>query len=482
MKLSQLLSQVEIEESNIKDDIDLTGIVYDSRKVIPGCVFVAVKGYKTDGHKYIKQSIDNGAIAVIIQDETEKNIPYIRVKDTRKALALMSSAWFENPSSRFKLIGVTGTNGKTTTTYLIKNILEEAGHKVGLIGTNQNMIGQKVLEALHTTPESYELQELFYQMAQEGVSHVVMEVSSHALYLNRVAGSEFEIGIFTNLTQDHLDFHKTMEEYLSAKEILFGMCKKGIINLDDEAAQHIVENAACEIMTYSIDKNAADIIAKNVRLKATGIEFELLYGDKLTRIELKIPGRFSVYNALSAIGACLEMGISADTITAALKKSKGVMGRIEVVDTNTDYTVLIDYAHTPDGLYNILSAVAGFAKGRIIAVFGCGGDRDKTKRPKMGKIAGGMSNICVVTSDNPRTENPASIIEDILVGMEDTAAKRVIIENRKEAIAWALHNAKPDDVVVLAGKGHETYQILKDKTIHFDEREVIAEILAEGKK
>jgi UDP-N-acetylmuramoyl-L-alanyl-D-glutamate--2,6-diaminopimelate ligase len=352
-----------------------------------------------------------------------------------------------------KIVAVTGTNGKTTTTNLIKTILEEKlGAKVGLIGTNQNMIGQQVLPTERTTPESYEIQELFAQMYQGGCTHVVMEVSSHALYLDRVYGIEFEVGVFTNLTQDHLDFHKTMLEYGRAKAILFSRCKFGCINIDDEYSNLMLENATCKVLTYSAADKNADFVADNIRLFAHKVEFTGTYKGHSREIMLSIPGNFSVYNAMSALTACLCLGVDFDEAAEALADCSGVMGRAEVVPTGRDFTMLIDYAHTPDALENIISTVRATTDKRVVTLFGCGGDRDRTKRPIMGAIAAKLSDFVIVTSDNPRTEEPGMIIKDILAGMENTDTPYTVIENRKEAIGWAIDNARSGDVIILAGK------------------------------
>lgn len=477
MILANLLKDVETLDIIGNTDININKIEYDSRKIEKGDVFVAIEGYQTDGHKYIQTAIEKGASAIIAQRHTQDvGVPYIVTPNTRRALSVMASAYYDYPSKKMKLIGITGTNGKTTITYLVKSVLEFAGYKVGLIGTNQNMIGDKVLETERTTPESLELQKLFSDMANEGVDYVIMEVSSHSLYLDRVYGNEFYLGAFTNLTQDHLDFHNTMEEYAKAKSLLFKMCYRGIVNADDLYCKLITEDATCKITKYGINKKC-DIYAKNIKYNQRGVLFEVDTPFGNENIRLDIPGEFSVYNALCAIGICQAVGIGISDIAKALILTKGVKGRAEVVSTPTPYTVMIDYAHTPDGLENIISTIKGFCKGRVITVFGCGGDRDKTKRPKMGKIAGDLSDVCVVTSDNPRTEDPELIIKDILDGMKDVKAQYVAIANRTEAIEYAMKSAKENDVVLLAGKGHETYQILKDKTIHYDEREIVRDIL-----
>ena len=475
MILKELLQDIEYEGNA---DIEINRIQSNSLKVEPGDAFVCIEGYETDGHKYAKDSSQQGAAVIIAMHSVEADCPVVIVKDTRRVLALLCARYWGNPSKRFKLVGVTGTNGKTTTTYLVKTILENAGHKVGLIGTNQNMIGNKVLPASRTTPDSFELQKIFKSMADEKGDTVIMEVSSHALYLDRVYGSDFDIGLFTNITQDHLDFHKTMENYLAAKTLLFKMCKKGIINGDDERAGYVIKNATCPMTTYSIDKSS-DVKADNVKMTEKGVSFDALG----QHYELKIPGKFSVYNALGAILICDALGVERNKIAEGLKIAHGVKGRAEVVDLGYDFTVLIDYAHTPDGIENILKTVKGFAKGRVIILFGCGGDRDNKKRPIMGKIASSLADFVIVTSDNPRTEKPSAIIDEIMVGIDKTKPYTVI-ENRRDAIEYAVKNAKKDDVIVLAGKGHETYQTIGKENFHFDEREILFEIKneMEGKK
>lgn len=475
MILKELLQDIEYEGNA---DIEINRIQSNSLKVEPGDAFVCIEGYETDGHKYAKDSSQKGAAVIIAMHSVEADCPVVIVKDTRRVLALLCARYWGNPSKRFKLVGVTGTNGKTTTTYLVKTILENAGHKVGLIGTNQNMIGNKVLPASRTTPDSFELQKIFKSMADEKCDTVIMEVSSHALYLDRVYGSDFDIGLFTNITQDHLDFHKTMENYLAAKTLLFKMCKKGIINGDDERAGYVIKNATCPMTTYSIGKSS-DVKADNVKMTEKGVSFDALG----QHYELKIPGKFSVYNALGAILICDALGVDKNKIAEGLKIAHGVKGRAEVVDLGYDFTVLIDYAHTPDGIENILKTVKGFAKGRVIILFGCGGDRDNKKRPIMGKIASSLADFVIVTSDNPRTEKPSAIIDEIMVGIDKTKPYTVI-ENRRDAIEYAVKNAKKDDVIVLAGKGHETYQTIGKENFHFDEREILFEIKneMEGKK
>lgn len=473
MKLQELLRGVAVKSSTAAEDLEIHEVRYDSRAVQAGDLFVAIRGFATDGHQYIGKALEQGAVAVVCEEAPE-GAPAVVVENARQALAEIAANRFGHPADSMVMLGVTGTNGKTTTTYLVKHMLEQAGHKVGLIGTNQNLIGDEVIETERTTPESYELHALFARMRDAGCTHVIMEVSSHSLVLDRVHGIRFAVGAFTNLTQDHLDFHKTMEEYRKAKAMLFAISDKGVINLDDNAAQAMLADAKCSCLTFSCEKDAADLTAKNIRLHADGVEFVATTKGELARVKLPIPGHFSVENALAALGIVLQTGMPLADAAQALATATGVKGRVEVVPTDTDYTVLIDYAHTPDGVENVLRAVRGFAKGRVIALFGCGGDRDRTKRPKMGKIAADLADFCVVTSDNPRTEDPKAIIDDILEGMKGTKTPMQVIVDRPEAIHWALAHAKKDDVIVLMGKGHETYQEVNHVKHHMDEREIVA--------
>ena len=479
MKLKELLKDIEVLEQTAPDELEIGGVRYDSRAVKPGDVFVAIVGFETDGHKYIDSAVKNGAAAIVCQIRPEGDVPFVRVENSRLALALMSKAWFGDPAAGMTMIGVTGTNGKTTTTLLIKHMLEEVcGAKVGLIGTNSNMIGSEELHTERTTPESYELQQLFRQMADAGCTHVVMEVSSHSLVLDRVAGIRFAVGIFTNLTQDHLDFHGTMESYAEAKTLLFSQCDKGIVNIDDKWAPLMIERAKCPITTISVDSTEGDLIARDLRTAPDSVKFVALHGeDGLARVFLPIPGKFSAYNALCVIAAGICLGLPMDKCVASLRTAHGVKGRVEVVPTDGDYTILIDYAHTPDALENVLRAMKEVAPGRVVVLFGCGGDRDKTKRPLMGAIAAKLADFVIVTSDNPRTEEPGEIINEIVAGMKGIRTPRAVIENRREAIAYAIDNHMPGDIIILAGKGHEDYQIIGKEKHHMDEREIVAEHL-----
>ena len=476
MKLDRILSGIKILKYHADPDMEIRDISYDSRSISSGDLFIAVTGFENDGHKFIGSAIEKGASAVVCQKRPDQDIPYVLVEDSRYALAIMSINYFDNPAKEMKLIGVTGTNGKTTSTMLIKHILETTKNvNVGLVGTNKNMIKYKELPTERTTPESYELNKLLRKMADEGCEYVVMEVSSHSLTLNRVAGLSFEAGIFTNLTQDHLDFHGDMDSYANAKAKLFEQCAKGAVNLDDDYAEVMLKNAKCPIITYSAESNEAGLVAKDIRLLPDGVKFCALTTGILERVSLGIPGRFSVYNALAAISCGLLLGMSIGECAEALKSAEGVKGRAEVAYTGSDFTVLIDYAHTPDALENIIKSMKEVTEGRVVTLFGCGGDRDKTKRPKMGEIAASNSDYVIVTSDNPRTEKPSDIIEDILAGINGTKTPYTVIEDRREAIAWAIDHHKPGDLIILAGKGHETYQIVGREKRHMDEREIVAE-------
>ena len=477
MKLHELLQNTGMTAEAMDTDREITAITCDSRRVEPGCLFVCIDGTAVDGHRFAAAAEADGAAAVVVQRDMGLRTQLL-TDNSRRAWAEICANWFGRPSERLHLIGVTGTNGKTTTTTLIKSMLEHAGHKVGLIGTIQNMVGDRVLPARHTTPDSYDLQSMLALMVVEGCDYCVMEISSHALDQQRVAGCFCDIGIFTNLTQDHLDYHKTMENYLAAKKRLFSMCRTGIVNLDDAAAPEMMREVPCELVTYSATSDRADYVARNIRHRADGVDFELVGIGQIGRVRMRIPGQFSVYNALAAATACLTAGMDFQTVVEALSAAEGVKGRAEVVPTGRDFTVVIDYAHTPDGIENICRTLKECCKGRLVTLFGCGGDRDKTKRPKMGAIAAALSDYLVITSDNPRSEAPEAIIRDILAGLEGTKTPYTVIENRVEAIRWAIAHAQPGDTLLLAGKGHETYQILADGVIHLDEREVVAEALA----
>ncbi len=472
MLLSELLKNIMVPER----DIEITGITNDSRNVKEGFLFVAERGFETDGHRFIPAAIKNGAAAILCEEDREEPVPCFKINNTRRAMSVAAANWYGSPARSMTFIGVTGTNGKTTTTGLIKEIIERVtGKKAGLIGTNRNMIGSVELSAERTTPDSLELQQLLRKMADAGCEYVVMEVSSHALFLDRVYGLRFKVGVFTNLTEDHLDFHKTMDAYANAKSILFENSEISLINTDDPYSDVMRRAAAGKVYTYAIgNRESADFAAENVSLNCDSVSFNV----RGVRAKLGIPGKFSVYNALAALGAVNALGIEFETACNALALCHSVKGRAEVVPTGRDFSVIIDYAHSPDALNSILDTVRGFAEGRIILVFGCGGDREHEKRPIMGRIAADKADIAIVTSDNPRTEKPMSIIDEIVTGIpENSKAEIVVIENRKDAIYHALRIAEKGDVVLLAGKGHEDYQIIGHEKNHFDEREVVRESL-----
>ncbi len=478
MKISELLKGLDCRFVGCQDE-DVTGLCYDSRAAAQGQLFFAIRGYQTDGHRYVPGALASGCAAAVVEQAPDDKGPYIVTPDTRRALAVASNAFFGHPARGMKLIGVTGTNGKTTVTHLVKGIIEQCeGAKVGLIGTNHILIGGEVIPADRTTPESYEMFRLLAQMRDAGCRYAVMEVSSHALALDRVYGLHFAVAAFTNLTRDHLDFHGTMEEYARAKGILFTRCDKAAVNLDDEWCAPITGEMKQGRLTFSAKDDAAQLVAKNIRLKADRVEFEAVIDGNIGRVSLAIPGMFSVYNALCAFGIGLQLGYDFADLISVMRQLRGVKGRIEVVPTGTDYTVIIDYAHSPDGMENVLKAVRGFAQGRVIALFGCGGNRDRTKRPIMGRTGGQNADLCIVTTDNPRDEDPQSIIDDILPGLEGCPAEVHVIVDRREAIRHALDIAQAGDVVVLMGKGHETYQEIRGVKHHLDEREEIAAHLA----
>lgn len=474
MKLKELLGSTSGEFK----DLEITSVTCDSRKVIKGSAYICIDGVNVDGHKFVHDAINNGA-SIIICERDMKIDNQIIVDNTRKWFSVICANWFNKPALSFKVVGVTGTNGKTSTAIMVKTILEAEGYKVGLVGTIQNMVGDKVVKTTTTTPDSYELQSVFAQMRDEGCQYCVMEVSSHALDQSRVYGIDYEVAMFTNLTQDHLDYHKTMENYLNAKKILFSQCKTAIINKDDGAFKELTKGLSCKLKTYSVDDSNSDYFANKINYKSDGIEYNFNCGEFSKQVKMSTGGKFTAYNSMCAVACAIELGIDKNRAIEAISQLSGVKGRAEVVPTGKDFTVIIDYAHTPDGVKNILSTFKDCPKNRLIALFGCGGDRDKTKRPKMGAIAAELADYMIVTSDNPRSEDPEAIIKDILVGVEKYDTPYTVITNRVEAIKYAVKNAQKGDIIVLAGKGHETYQILNDKTIHLDEREVVAEALKE---
>ncbi len=465
MKLKALIA-----DSYELGQLDVVGITDNSKKVKDGFVYVDTH----NNPQYVADAVKNGAVALVLENKANLNNEII-VKSTKKAYAEMSAKWFQNPADSLKLIGVTGTNGKTTVTYLIKEILEKSGKRVGLIGTIHNAIAGEIIPTVNTTPDAYELNRLFALMRQKSCEYAVVEVSSHALSFGRVEGLRFDTAVFTNLTQDHLDYHENMENYYLSKKKLFSMCDNAVINIDDSYGKRLYEELECKRASISAENNA-DYIAKSQNLLSNGVEYKL-FTDEISHISLKIPGKFTVYNSLCAIAAADFLKIDRKEALKALSEFRGVKGRAEVVPTGKDFTVVIDYAHTPDGLKSILKTFKEAPKNRLIVLFGCGGDRDKVKRSLMGEIASIYADYTIITSDNPRTEDPNAIISDILKGISGFKPYKVI-ENRLEAIKFALSIAEKDDIIILAGKGHETYQIIGKEKIDFDEREVIYRCLS----
>ena len=479
MKLKSLIEGLAYEHVCGDLEADIDHIIYDSRIKTKSGLFIAIEGFTTDGHQFISAAIQNGAKALIVQKDIEcqdERITIVKVENTRSAMAQIANNRFDYPSKSLNLVGVTGTNGKTSIVYLLGQIIESMNKKIGMIGTIENRIGNMVLKAERTTPESLDLQALFNKMQEQQVEYAFMEVSSHALELNRVDGCDFKIGIFTNLTQDHLDFHHTMENYAHAKAKLFKLCSIGIINNDSPYAALMKKDATAQVVTYGIDQ-MADYRASNIIITAAGVEYTLVCPEGTYQVKVPIPGKFSVYNSLAVIAAALRLNVPMEHLIPTLEHIKGVPGRVQSFASTKGYSVLVDYAHTPDGLENVLMTVKQFVKKDIFTVFGCGGDRDKTKRPIMGEIAARYSDKVIITSDNPRTEDPQTIINEIEEGVKKTEAFYRKIEDRKEAILYALREAKAGDVVLIAGKGHENYQILKDRIIHFDDSEIVKEYL-----
>ncbi len=478
MKLKDILEGIECDIIG-NADVEIGDLKYDSRKVEPGDLFFCISGFETDGHKYAPNAVAAGAAALMVTRKLEGlDVVQVLVKDDRQAMAQAAVRFFANPAGSMKIVGVTGTNGKTTTTYMVKSIAEAAGMKVGLIGTIQNMIGEKVLHTERTTPESVELQRLLDRMRRNGCNMVVMEVSSHSLYLKRVEGIHFDVGIFTNLSQDHMDFHKTWQNYVDAKRILFSQSETAVINVDDAAAADMISAAKNELIRFGL-QNRADLMPETLQLTAEETRFFVKIRGKKIKIRIPIPGMFTVYNALGAIGAAVAAGLSSEDITKGLLKMKPVAGRFELLDTRGgDYSIILDYAHSPDSLESTLKTIREFAEGRIVTVFGCGGNRDRVKRPIMGRIAGEYSDFVIVTSDNPRFEEPDDIIAEIEAGIT-AGAPYICIENRREAIFYAMKKAQSKDIILLAGKGHETYQEICGKKYDFDEKVVVNRILDE---
>ncbi len=486
MELKKILVGLEGIKAKGNIDIDIEGIEKNSKEVKEGYMFVAIKGFSTDGHKFVESAIENGAKCVMVQegcDLKSLNIPdditILMVKDTREALAICSSNFYGNPSAQLKLIGVTGTKGKTTTTFMIKEILEKAGKKVGLIGTIATYInGKRIKDSDRTTPESLELQQIFRLMVDQGVEVCVMEVSSQSLKLHRVDGCQFDIVLFTNFSEDHISEkeHPDMQDYFNSKLRLFEMCKTGIVNADDLHTAKIPKLfPESNIVTYGID-NFANVLAKDITITNSYVDFRVKITDRNERVKTGIPGRFSVYNSLAAICVAQKFGISPEIIIQALEEVR-VPGRSELVDNKLDLTIMIDYAHSPESLQNILQAAKSYTRGRVISVFGCGGDRDSGKRPIMGEISGKIADYTIVTSDNPRTEDPQKIVNQIEEGIKKTKGKYEVVVDRVEAIEHAIKMANKRDIIILAGKGHEPYQEINGVKYPFDERVIVRDII-----
>lgn len=481
--LRKLLERLEYISLTGDENIEVTDIVNDSRKVGEGALFFCISGAAFDGHNFAREVVEKGAKVLVVEKEVGEfpGVTIVKVENTRYAMALISAAYYDHPAEKLKVIGITGTKGKTTTTYMVKSILENAGHKVGLIGTIEAIIGDKKIPANNTTPESLTIQKYFSEMLEAGCDTVVMEVSSQGLMLHRTAGFTFEIGIFTNLEPDHIgpNEHASFEEYMECKGMLFSQCRYGIANIDDEHFQGVMKHATCKLETFGFSEKA-DLRAEQVELLKTPGYLGVKYKTKgLTEmeVEIDIPGKFSVYNSLTAIAICLHFGVSRENIVKALKEAK-VKGRIEMVKVSDKFTLMIDYAHNAMSLESLLSTLKEYQPKRLVCLFGCGGNRSKLRRYEMGEVSGRLADLTIITSDNPRDEEPQAIIDDIKVGIGKTEGKYVEILDRKEAIAYAIHHGEEGDVIVLAGKGHEDYQEIKGKKYPMDERVLIQEILA----
>lgn len=492
MELRKILVGIDGLKAKGSLDLDISSVECDSREVKQGSLFIAIKGYEVDGHKYIGNAIEKGAKAIIFEEGVDykefvslaKNVTLIMAPNTREALAKCSCNFYDNPSKKMKVIGLTGTKGKTTTSFMLKSILEKQGKKVGIIGTIAVYVGDKLIKnSDRTTPESNKLQEILAKMYDLGIEVVIMEVSSQSLKLGRVAGMEFYAGVFTNLSEDHIskNEHKDMQEYFECKMKLFDLCKYAFVNADSIYTSKILEKMPVQdVQTYGID-NHCNLLAKDITVTNTYVDFRAKVKDRNERIKVSIPGRFSVYNALAAISVARLLGASVENMKEALEAVK-VPGRSELVDNKEDLKIMIDYAHSPESLRNILETVKTYTIGRLICVFGCGGDRDTNKRPLMGEISGKLADYTIITSDNPRTEKPEQIIKDIEEGIKKTKGKYECITDRKEAMKKAISMANTKDIVVFAGKGHETYQEINKKKYPFDERVIIKEILEELEK
>ena len=462
-------------------DCDILSVCSNSRELVDRGLFFCIPGARFDAHNYAPQAVGNGCVALVVDHFVDVDVPQVKVSNVRAAMSRMAAAFYGNPAQEMRFVGVTGTKGKTTTTYMIKSIVETAGMKCGLVGTTGNMIGQKRIASNYTTPDPIDLQRDLRQMADEGVQVVIMEVSAHAIDMFRLDGMTFEVGAYTNLSQDHLDYFGTMESYFECKKRLFtsGMVRNAVLNVDEETSADVLRDLDVPHLTFGIAA-PADLFARDIEITEDGVSFDVkLQGMHALPINLRMTGMFNVYNAIAAASCAMVLGVSHEDIKAGLEKIENVPGRIEMLPTGTPYRVILDYAHAPDALDNILKTCRTFTKGRLIALFGCGGDRDKGKRPIMGRIGGELADLCILTSDNPRTEDPMVILESIREGIEETACPYVMIENRREAIRHALEIGQPGDVIALCGKGHETYQEIMGVKHPFDEKVVVAELLEE---
>ncbi|MFV2046486.1 UDP-N-acetylmuramoyl-L-alanyl-D-glutamate--2,6-diaminopimelate ligase [Metabacillus litoralis] len=478
MKLNDLLTFLHDDSLLSLKNPTISSLEMDSREVKPGSLFICIKGYTVDGHDFAQKAVEQGAVAIVAERNLDLDVPVIVVKDTKRSMAVLADIFYGQPTHSMHLIGVTGTNGKTTTTHIIEKIFNEANKQTGLIGTMYIKIGNQQKEVKNTTPESLTLQKTFAEMKEQNVSDAIMEVSSHALHLGRIHGCDFNVAVFTNLTQDHLDYHKTMEAYKYAKGLLFAQLgnkfdhndlKIAVLNEDEEASEDFKRMTAAKILTYGIDR-PADIKANNIKITSKGTMFQLVTPVGTRNVTIQMVGKFSVYNVLAAVSASLASSVDLDTIVTAIESMEGVRGRFELVDGGQDYTVIVDYAHTPDSLENVLKTVKQFAEGRIFCIVGCGGDRDKTKRPLMAKIAVTYSDEPVFTSDNPRSEDPQVILQEMEEGVAGNQYTSII--SREEAITYAVKKARKGDVILIAGKGHETYQIIGNEVFDFDDKEI----------
>ncbi|MED4226092.1 UDP-N-acetylmuramoyl-L-alanyl-D-glutamate--2,6-diaminopimelate ligase [Neobacillus cucumis] len=485
MKLQELLKNLHPIVPYKGEGPEITSIENDNRKVQKGSLFICIKGYTVDGHDFAESAVNNGAAAILAERPLNLEVPVVIVKDTTRAMAVLADSFYGQPTKKLHLIGITGTNGKTTTSHLIEKILADAGKKTGLIGTMYTKIADKTIETKNTTPESLTLQKTFKQMVEAGVDTAVMEVSSHALDLGRVHGCDYDVAVFTNLTQDHLDYHQTMEEYKRAKSLLFAQLgntfdlskpKFAVLNADDAASEMYSRSTAAHVVTYGIEQKA-DIMAHNIQMTPKGTIFDLVFEGGIYPIQMQLIGKFSVYNVLASVTAALVSGLDLKQVIHSIESVEGVSGRFELVNAGQDFTVIVDYAHTPDSLENVLKTIQHFAKKKVFVIVGCGGDRDRTKRPLMAQIACQYATDPILTSDNPRSEDPIAILKDMEDGVQ--GKKYQVIPDRRKAIYTAVNEASPGDIILIAGKGHETYQIIGKEVHDFDDRLVAREAIKE---